>query len=264
MITFFKRIGTAMEAKPGRLTVGLICLAILLCQSGCISAASVGHSGTRLADLSHKADALESAYTLPDGNIVIFVSGRLSGQEGESHFSLLIPKEALVKIKEEAKAAYLSESGYRTMFRYDATIGPSSELKIESWAKLKTDRERPRPPPDKEHPFIYLVDYAASIPAQDAPVIYVMDRAPGAANEKGLKNLWGNMQLAYVDRYPDGTIFRCEIIPKAERITKTRNGLAWLPITVPLDIVTLPAQALWGALFVVASAGEAVGNSRGP
>ncbi|HEY8960901.1 MAG TPA: hypothetical protein VIM57_01770 [Luteolibacter sp.] len=244
-----------VTANLSRIFLILIGIAVLVSQSGCISIASVGHSGKRLVDLSHKADALQSAYVLPDGNIVVFVSGRLSKQEGKADFSLLVPKEALLKIKKEKKAAYASKSGYRTMCSYDASIGPSSDLKLEGWRPLKTDRERR--PYDPGAPGLEFDD---SIPPQNAPVIYAMDRAAGASNEKGLKGLWGEVQLVYVDTYPDGTVFRCEIIPKAERIEKTRNGLAWLPVTVPLDVATLPAQTLWGALFVLISAGEAVGN----
>ena len=236
----------------GRLIVGLMSLATLLCQSGCISAASVGHSGTRLVDLSHKADSLQSAYSLPDGNIVLFVSGRLSKQEGKADFSLLIPKASLLRIKDATKAAYASDRGDRTMFHYDASIGPSAELKLESWTPLKTDREK--------RPLVPPVDFNGSIPPQNTPVLYAIDRAPGASNEKGLKELWGEVRLVYVDTYPDGTVFRCEIVPKAEHIMKTRNGRAWLPVTVPLDVATMPVQVLWGALFVAAFAGEAVGS----
>jgi hypothetical protein len=242
------------ENRPGRrwLIVSLLAAAALLCHSGCISAASVGHSGKVLVDLSHKADALHSAYVLPDGNIVVFVRGRLSGKEGAADFSLLVPQAALLKLKEEKQAAYASKSGDRTMFSYNASIGPSSELKSGPWNALKTDQARLRQ--------TFTVSFSDSLPPQSAPVLYAMNRASGATNEQELKSLWGGVRLIYVDTYPDGTAFRCEIIPKAERIEKTRNGVAWLPVTIPLDVATLPAQALWGALFIAVSAAEAAGN----
>jgi hypothetical protein len=244
-------------ARINWLLISLMGIAVLIAHSGCISAASVGHSGKRLVDLSHKVDVLQSAYLLPDGNIVVFVSGRLSKYKGKADFSLLVPRPALLKIKEVRRAAFASESGYRTMSSYDASIGPSSELRLESWSPLKTDREKQ---PDVHVYGTAPLEYDDYIPAQNLPVLYAIDRAPGASNEKGLKELWGGVELIYVDTYPDGTVFRCKLVPKAERIEKTRNGLVWLPVTVPLDVATLPAQALWGAIFVAVSAAEAAGN----
>lgn len=201
--------------------------------------------------MSHKADAVLSAYRAADDNIVIFVKGRLTEKEGAGEFSLLVPKAALTKIKEERRSEHWGDNISGTggsFYGYDAMIGPPSELKLSDWTPMKVEKEKA--------PVVWMAEPNDYMPAQAVPVIYVLPRATNAANGDGLRNLWGAVHIVYVDTNPDGTVFRCSITPKAQRIEKTRNGIAWLPVTVPLDVATLPAQALWGALFVITLAGE--------
>jgi hypothetical protein len=223
--------------------IGLCCLCSL---SGCISIYSVTHSGKTLVDLSHKADAVLSAYRTPDDDIVIFVKGRFTEKEGAGEFSLLVSKAGLEMIREQSRIER-SKGWVNRSYSYEAMIRPPSELKLDGWTSVRVEKEN--------SPVFSLAQNDAYMPLHGAPAIYPLPRAPSALNRDDVIKLWGAVDIVYVDINPDGTAFRCSITPKAEPIEKTWNGKAWLPLTVPLDVVTLPAQALFGTLFVILMAG---------
>jgi hypothetical protein len=132
------------------------------------------------------------------------------------------------------------------VFKYDAVIGPSIAYMGQGWNALTIVREPAEADPN-------------AIPASRDPVLYELPRALKADNGKGLREFWGNSVLVYIEPYPDQSSFRMDIAPNAQRIKG--NASKWVPVAVATDIVTLPVQAMWTALFVVAMAGEATAES---
>jgi hypothetical protein len=212
-----------------------------LALSGCVTSAV-----TQLAGLpgppSHQADRLIAAYQMTDGNIVLFVKGRIHGVRGESEFSLLLPRAEMARIKSEHEVTVHEDR----VFKYNAVIGPSTAYMGDGWSPLTIVRERAEVDP-------------YTISASREPVLYELPRALKADNGKGLREYWGNSVLVYVEAYPDQSSFRLDIAPDAQRIKG--NASKWLPASVAADIVTLPLQAMWAALFVVTVAGEATAES---
>jgi len=212
-----------------------------LALSGCVTSAV-----TQLAGLpgspTHQADRLVAAYRMTDGNIVLFVKGRIHGVRRESEFSLLVPRAEMARIKSEHAVTVHEDR----VFEYNAVIGPSIAYMGEGWKSLTIVRELAEVDP-----------YA--IPASPEPVLYEFPRALKADNGKGLREYWGNSVLVYVEAYPDQSSFRLDIAPDAQRIKG--NASKWVPAAMAADIVTLPVQAMWTALFVVTMAGEATAES---
>jgi len=174
---------------------------------------------------SHKADRAIAAYRLRDGNLVVFVSGRLQGVKGESNFSLLVPRADIDRMKAERAAVHETR-----VFPYLATIGPSSDYKAGVWSSIPTQRVR-----DDFDPY--------RIPASDEPIIYEMPESPE------LRKTWGDIELVYVEPYPDQSPFRIYVMPKAQHVKGQASK--WLPLTPAADAATLPLQALWSALFLL-------------
>jgi hypothetical protein len=186
------------------------------------------------SNASHKPDHAVSAYTLPDGNLVIFVSGRLRGVDGESQFSMLVPRSELDRIK--TKFAHQRHTDNYFWQWYTAPIGPSLDYRADGWASMPIERHVV-----ELDPYTY-----ANLPATQSPMLYEVPA------QKGIDKYWGNVKLLYVETYPDGAPFRVEISPQVTLVKGSAGK--WLPLTVPADILTLPAQALWGALFLLQAA----------
>lgn len=215
-------------------------LSLLL--SGCVTstvAQLAGGPGTP----SHQADHVVAAYQMPDGNIVLFVKGRIHGVKGESDFSLLLPRVEIEKLKTEHE----STRGEDRIFRYAATIGPSIAYMSEGWRPLAIARKATE------------VNSHAILAASE-PVLYELPRALTADNGNGLRKYWGNVELIYVEPYADNGSFRLDIAPKAQWVKG--NASKWIPVAVAADIVTLPAQAMWAALFIGTMAGVATAESN--
>lgn len=223
------------------LIVGLV----LLFLSGCISLAVVGHSGGTLKGMSHRVDKVISAHQLPDKNVVIFVSGRLTDKEEYAEFSLLVRHEEIQKIKESRDAPFLG--------RYKADIGPPSTYKQSDWREITVVNVASREE----------VEWINNVPLETPPKIYIRTLGDDKQTE-GIAKRDGKVEIYYVEpsltMHPNSPKLKLTIIPNAEEILTKRNYL-WLPVTVPLDVATLPAQAIWGALFGISVVGEGVGYS---
>jgi hypothetical protein len=220
-----------------------LCVAILaVTLSGCVTSTVMQLAG-RPGPPSHQADQVLSAYQLADGNIVLFVKGRLQGVKGKSEFSLLVPKAEL----ERMRAEHATTKRDARLFTYSAPIGPSGTYMADGWLPIPIRRE-------KSDANRY------SIPADREPVLYELPRALDAENGKGLREYWGDVMLVFVEPGEDQRTFRVDIAPNAQRVKG--NASKWLPITVPADIVTLPVQAMWAALFVAGMAGVAAAESQ--
>lgn len=230
---------TAQTGSRARASVvriaATIALPALACVAlgGCVTSAVTQVAGMP-TNVSHRPDRAVSAYRLPDGNLVIFVDGRMRGVRGESSFSMLVPRDALDRLKEQSAHRRHTDNYFRVW--YDAPIGPSIAHRLDGWTEIPIERVGSR-----------LDSYAlANLPAGTAPLLYEVPE------DKGLGEHWGRVNVLYVERYSDGAPFRVEINPQVTRVKG--NAAKWLPLTVPADIVSLPAQALWGALFLMQAA----------
>jgi hypothetical protein len=223
-------------------TVKLYLVVLSVALSGCVTSTVMQLAGGP-GPPSHKADRLLSAHRTADGDFVVFVKGRLHGVKGESEFSLLVPRAAVERLKIRRAEAKHDES----VFNYDAPIGPSGAYMAEGWREIPIKKETTD------------VD-RHTIPAASEAVFYELPSALGASNGKGLRAYWGDVRLMYVEPYEDQGTLRIDITPDAQRVEG--NASKWLPLTIPADIVTLPIQAMWTSLFVVAMAGVATSEGN--
>jgi hypothetical protein len=208
----------------------LVTLALMLPSlSGCFTASARQIKGD-WHDGSHKPDAVLEAHTLPDQNIVVLVQGRLSGSEELVSFSLFVSRSEL----DQLKLRFVADHGARAVFNIKAPIVMPPQESRPEWSSLKLSMSSA---PLEER----------GLPSGDVPVLYV---GPAQWGDR-----WGHAKMIYVETFSDGTPFRCEIHPMADRLTHERDWRWWLPLTVPLDIVTLPLQAVWAVIAAVGLAG---------
>ena len=215
-----------MQIVPVRALALLACLA--LC--GCVTSV-VRQLAEMPSDASHRVDRAVSAFTLPDGNLVIFVKGRLRGTPGESEFSLLVPRAELDRLKTKVADRRHTDNYFQQW--YDAPVGPSSDYQVGDWRPMPVERRGGT-----------LDSYTyANLPPTHVPMLYEVPE------DEGIGKYWGKVDLLYVEAYPDGAAFRVEISPQVTLVKG--SATKWLPLTIPADVATLPAQALWGVLFLL-------------
>ncbi len=236
------QIDTLRDCTSKALAIGLLPLL-----SGCISATAIQVLEVNSSKRSHVADRANAAYRTDSGDVVIFVGGRLAEHEADAHFSLVLSKHEISRIRTEFSDGFHLDNSNRLLPVCRASIGPDANFRLPDWTLLPLS---PSTYPEGRWENLELA-YPAS---GSSPAVFASERGVGGTNQKDLQSRWGEIELFYTDTYPDGTALRCLVEPDAVEVRTGLNGKLLLPITVPLDVATLPLQAVWAALFV-ASAG---------
>ena len=217
--------------------ISLMCRFVILVTvapalAGCISLAVTGHSGGKSLGSTHKPDELLAGYQLPDGSLVVELKGRLRENDGPVTFSLSVPAEEIRKARnEQCLTPSKCSNDWQTLS--EASISDPPLLKTERWHPLSIQHNGgtiPRP-----------------LPPDTPAALYVN---PVANIEAGKSS--GHIRIVYAESLSNGAIFTLKIEPQE---LKEKRSLKWLPLTIPVDIVTLPLQAIWGLLVIPILAG---------
>lgn len=226
----------------------IVSLALFMCLpvlSGCITASAIQQANTSIVTRRYaSADRIAMAALTPDQQLCVFFEKDSTNAVGKSQFSLPVPLVLLSNnVQELCDRDFRMrnvDGSYQTRHVSYAVLRIPGNAISKNWPLLKTAR------PDLQ--FIPVGELVMR--RQVGPAFYHYTDFPLLSNATQTVYLTRTnpIEFVYVDPSLKRSFNVLSIQPDA--VTKKQPGCYFLlPITVPLDIATLPVQLPIGIMF---------------